>query len=94
MPCPDTRLEEARDVVRRALAAADNANAAGEEAVLRMAASEETLAALKKARAKFEEYALSHHRKGTPEGEAKAKTNQDMATLCDDAIAKATGGAS
>lgn len=40
----------------------------------------------KACRSKFEEYAVLHHRKGTPEGAEKAAANQTMATLCDDAI--------
>lgn len=39
----DAQIEAARDVVRAALAAADNGNHAGEQAVLRMAASDDLL---------------------------------------------------
>lgn len=47
------------------------------------------LTALATCRGRFEEYALLHHRKGTPEGAEKAVANQTMATLCDDLIATA-----
>lgn len=47
MACADTKIEEARETVRRALQAADNGNQAGEEAVLAMAAAYDLLAALK-----------------------------------------------
>jgi len=47
------------------------------------------LEALKACRSKFEEYAVLHYRKRTAEGDEKALANQRMATLCDEAVAKA-----
>lgn len=46
MACADTKIEEAREVVRRALQAADSGNQAGEIAVLRMSATLQAAAAM------------------------------------------------
>lgn len=54
-----------------------------------IAAAPDLVEALKACRSKFEEYALNHYRKRTAEGDEKAAANQRMATLCDDALAKA-----
>jgi hypothetical protein len=52
----------------------------------------EAVRALEQAAAKFDEYALSHYRKRTEEGDAKALTNANMAAMCRSTLATIQGG--
>lgn len=52
-------------------------------------AGRELLAALATCRSRFEDYAVQHSRKATPEGEEKARANQRMVSLCEGAINRA-----
>lgn len=86
MVLDDTKIEAAREEVRRALHAADNGNQAGEDAVVAMAAAGDLLEALKEA---VDDLEVTLHWRG--EGwECSAEQLLGKARA---AIAKATGAA-
>lgn len=79
------------EALKQRAEAADEIEALDFERTALRAERDELLGVLKACRSRFEEYALLHYRKRTAEGDEKALSNQRMATLCDDAIAKAEG---
>ena len=58
--------------------------------IARIEAAEE---ALTEAASKFADYAVLHAAKGTPDADAKAKTNRDMSAMCSAALARIRGEA-
>lgn len=58
-----------------------------------LASAPELLAMVKEAAQQFRYYQAQHAAKGTPEADAKAVVNADLALRCEQAIARATGAA-
>ncbi len=58
-----------------------------------IAAAPDLLVACRQAAIQFRFYEQQHLAKGTPDGDAKALRNHEMAKICEAAIAKATGEA-
>lgn len=72
----------------------DSDEASGDQALadaMLYAAAPDLLEACVQAAIQFRFYEQQHLAKGTPDGDAKALRNHEMAKICETAIAKATG---